>query len=114
MAPKVPKNARLRVKQLRVAVKKYRALEHEKDESPISAEALDSLKHELLLLEEKYPTLRTPDSPTQRVAGAPLPELKKVRHDVEQWSLEDAFTEEEIRAFDERVHRTLSKSGRDD
>jgi DNA ligase (NAD+) len=114
MVRNVPKDARLRALQLREAVTKYRTLEHEKDETPISPEALDSLKHELLLLEEKYPSLVTPDSPTQRVAGAALPELKKVKHEVEQWSLEDAFTEAEIRSFDERVHRTLGKSGRDD
>lgn len=110
----IPEDARKRAAQLRGAITKYRTLQHEKDENPISPEALDSLKHELLLLEQKYPGLVTKNSPTQRVAGAALPELKKVRHEVEQWSLEDAFNESEIRAFDERAHRTLRKSGRDD
>jgi DNA ligase (NAD+) len=103
----VPREARERAKRLREAVRTYRALEHEKDDSPISAEALDSLKYELALLEERYPELVTPDSPTQVVAGAPLPELKKVRHATAQWSFNDAFTEDDIRAFDERVAKTL-------
>lgn len=94
-----------RAAQLRSAITKYRALQHEKDTSPISPEALDSLKYELAQLEQKYPELVTPDSPTQVVAGAPVPFLKKVRHTVPQWSFNDAFTEDDIRAFDERVRK---------
>jgi DNA ligase (NAD+) len=107
-----PKEARSRAKQLRDAVSKYRTLQHEKDESPISPEALDSLKHELAELERAYPELVTPDSPTQVVAGGALPELKKIQHAVPQWSLDDAFTEEEVRAFDDRARRMLAKAGR--
>lgn len=99
------KEVRERVKKLRSAITKYRALQHEKDESLLTPDALDSLKIELARLEEKYPELVTPDSPTQIVAGKPLPELKKVRHAVAQWSFNDAFTQEEVRAFDERVRK---------
>ncbi|MEK7088423.1 MAG: NAD-dependent DNA ligase LigA, partial [Patescibacteria group bacterium] len=56
----------------------------------------------------KNPELVTPDSPTQRVAGAPLPEFEKVAHKVPQWSFNDAFTEEDIRNFDERVRKRLN------
>ncbi len=108
---KVPKDIQERATQLRETIDKYRTLYHEQDESPISPEALDSLKHELAELEGKYPTLRTPDSPTQRVSGSVLPQLKKVRHRVPQWSLDDAFSEEELRAFDDRVRRGLEKAG---
>ena len=101
----VPKEARERAEQLRKTITKYRALQHEKDASPISAEALDSLKYELAELEETYPELITPDSPTQIVAGAPLPFLKKVQHVIPQWSFNDAFTEDDVRAFDERVRK---------
>ncbi|MCX6787703.1 MAG: NAD-dependent DNA ligase LigA [Candidatus Kaiserbacteria bacterium] len=101
----VPKEVGERAERLRAAITKYRALQHEKDASPISADALDSLKYELAELEGKYPELITPDSPTQIVAGAALPFLKKVRHTVPQWSFNDAFTEEDIRAFDERVRK---------
>src|SRR3989344_1734396 len=100
---KAPKEVITRAQKLREAIDTYRALQHEKDESPISPEALDSLKHELLVLEREYPSLITKDSPTQKVAGTILPELTKVRHATPQWSLDDAFSEEELRAFHERV-----------
>ena len=108
----VPAPIRARAQKLAASIDRYRALQHEKDESPISPEALDSLKYELAKLEEQYPELRTPASPTQRVAGKALPELKKVRHALPQWSLDDAFTEDDLRAFDERVRRGLAKAGR--
>ncbi|MHB0865359.1 MAG: NAD-dependent DNA ligase LigA [Minisyncoccota bacterium] len=105
----VPEKARARARQLQHTITKYRVLQHEKDESPLSPDALDSLKYELATLEEQYPELVTPDSPTQVVAGRPVPFLSKVRHAVPQWSFNDAFTEDDIRAFDERV-RKLSGS----
>ncbi|MHB1769864.1 MAG: NAD-dependent DNA ligase LigA [Minisyncoccota bacterium] len=101
----VPRETRARAAKLRSAITKYRALQHERDESPLSPEALDSLKYELAKLEEQYPELITSDSPTQIVAGSPVPFLKKVHHAVPQWSFNDAFTEEDIRAFDERVRK---------
>ncbi|MEK7144406.1 MAG: NAD-dependent DNA ligase LigA [Patescibacteria group bacterium] len=102
---KVQKEVIKRAKQLRDAITKYRTLQHVEDISPISPEALDSLKYELATLEEQYPELVTRDSPTQVVAGALVPFLKKVRHAVPQWSFNDAFTEDDIRAFDERVRK---------
>lgn len=107
---KAPKEAVERAAQLRAAIDKYRTLYHAKDESPISPEALDSLKYELAQLEAQYPELVTKDSPTQKVAGTVLPELKKTKHQVPQWSLDDAFTEADVRAFDERVKRGLAKA----
>ncbi len=100
-----------RVKKLRELIDKLRYEYHVLDKVDVSPEALDSLKHELVLLEEEYPELITPDSPTQRVAGKALPEFKKVVHQVPQWSFNDAFNEEEIKAFDERVKRFLQKEG---
>lgn len=102
--------AKERVQALQKEIARLRALQHEKDESEISPEALDSLKHELAELERAHPELVTKDSPTQTVAGAVLPELKKVRHQVPQWSLDDAFSEDEMRAFDERVRRGLERA----
>ncbi len=101
----------LRAKQLRETIQKYRSLYHERDESPISPEALDSLKYELAKLEEEFPELVTIDSPTQVVAGVVLPELSKIAHLAPQWSLDDAFTTDDVRAFDERVRRALVKVG---
>ncbi|MBI3572367.1 NAD-dependent DNA ligase LigA [Candidatus Kaiserbacteria bacterium] len=106
---KASKAERARVRELQETIRKYRMLQHVGDETPISPDALDSLKYELAELEEKYPELITPDSPTQVVAGAPLPELKKVRHEVAQWSFNDAFTEADIRVFDERAKKLSGK-----
>jgi len=113
-AQTISDDIRERVAHLREAIGKYRGLYHQEDESPISPEALDSLKRELSELEAAYPELKTPDSPTQKVAGGVRAGLAKVRHEVPQWSLDDAFTEDDVRAFDERVRRTLTKAGNND
>ena len=107
--PNIPAEVRERAKKLRGTIEKHRYLYHVLDKEEISSEALDSLKHELVRIEEEYPALRTPDSPTQRIAGKPLPEFKKVRHEVAQWSFNDAFSEEEIREFDTRVKKVLAE-----
>lgn len=107
----VPKKAAMRAKALRAAITKYRRAYHERDVSLIPEEALDSLKYELAELEERYPELATPESPTHVVAGAPLPELKKVRHAVAQWSFNDAFTEGDVRAWAERVSKAAGAPG---
>lgn len=104
-----------RLTKLRKTIEHHRYEYHVLNKSSISSEALDSLKRELADLEAKYPSLVTPDSPTQRIAGAPLPEFKKVRHKVAQWSFNDAFTEDDMRAFDGRVQKFLKQAtGRDE
>lgn len=107
----VPEDVRERVAHLREVIEKYRTLYHQEDESPISPEALDSLKRELAELEGQYPELRTASSPTQTISGGVRAGLKKVKHSVPQWSLDDAFTEADLRAFDERVRKGLEKAG---
>ncbi|MEK9177132.1 MAG: NAD-dependent DNA ligase LigA [Patescibacteria group bacterium] len=102
---KAPRGAQERAEKLREAIRRYRFAYHVHDREEIPAEALDALKHELAVLEERYPSLVTPDSPTQRVAGKPLPGFTKVRHEVPQWSFNDVFDEAELRAFDERVQK---------
>lgn len=103
----VSKEVKERVRSLREAIDKYRYEYHVLDQENISAEALDALKHELASLEEEYPELVTSDSPTQRVAGEPLPEFEKIEHTVAQWSFNDVFDEEEVRAFDERMRKNI-------
>ncbi len=107
----VPHAIKERVEKLRATINHHRYLYHVEDREEISAEALDSLKHELSELEETYPSLITPDSPTQRIAGKPLPYFEKVLHKIPQWSFNDVFSEEEARAFDERVKRFLKGQG---
>lgn len=109
-----PKEAQKRVIKLRETINEHRHNYHVNDVESISIEALDSLKYELAQLEEQYPELVTKDSPTQRVAGKPLEGFKKVPHKVAQWSFNDAFSEEDMYAFDERVKRMLkSELGKD-
>ncbi len=105
--PRAPEEIRSRLEKLKAAIEHHRYLYHVLDKPEISEAALDSLKHELMEIEEKYPELVTTDSPSQRVAGKPLPEFKKVIHRVAQWSFNDAFTSEEMVLFDERVKRFL-------
>jgi DNA ligase (NAD+) len=105
----VPENLKKRVEKLRKTIEHHRYLYHVHDKEDISPQALDSLKHELAILEKKYPKLITPDSPTQRVSGAPLPSFKKLEHKIRQWSFNDVFSEDEVREFDTRIKKILSK-----
>ena len=98
---------RERAERLRQAIDLHRYNYHVLDREDISAEALDSLKRELTELESAHPDLRTADSPTLRVAGKPLPQFEKVPHKVTQWSFNDAFTEADMREFDERVRKFI-------
>ena len=85
--------AKKRIEELRRVINHHRYLYHVLDRQEISEAALDSLKHELKMLEDEFPAFVTPDSPTQRLGGKPLEKFEKVRHKVRQWSLEDAFSE---------------------
>ena len=67
----------------------------------------DRLFRELVALETRYPELVTPDSPTQRVGGKPAPEFAEVRHEVPMLSLTNAYTDEEVFAFDRRCRELL-------
>jgi DNA ligase (NAD+) len=67
----------------------------------------DKLFSELQALEQEHPELITPDSPTQRVGGAPLPQFAQVRHSVPMLSLNNAFDEADIGGFDRRVKEGL-------
>ena len=94
-----------RILKLRTTIEHHRYNYHVLDKEEISAEALDSLKRELSELELQYPEFVDMHSPSQRIAGEPLKEFEKVPHKVAQWSYNDAFTESDMRAFDERVKR---------
>jgi DNA ligase (NAD+) len=71
----------------------------------ISDEQFDALLHELERLEAEHPDLVTPDSPTQRVAGRPTESFPTVEHIAPMLSLDNAYNEDELRAFDERVRK---------
>ena len=101
--------AKKRIEKLREAIDRYRYAYHVENKSLISDEALDSLKKELFDLEQKYPDLITLDSPTQRVAGKPLPEFEKVRHETPMTSLNDAFSEEDVKDWLTRLENFFGR-----
>ena len=96
-----------RIIKLREIINDYRYHYHVLDESIMSEAAADSLKHELSKLEEEFPELITPDSPTQRVAGKPLDKFKKVTHEKRMISLADVFSEEEVRDWISRNEKLI-------
>jgi DNA ligase (NAD+) len=110
--------ARERVEHLKKVIDHHRYLYAVLDRQEISDAALDSLKKELFDLEQQFPDLVTPDSPTQRVAGKPLAKFVKVRHDERMTSFNDAFSEEDMRDWLTRLEnylgRKLETGGRGD
>jgi len=102
--------AKKRIEKLRQVIDHNRYLYHVLDKQELSPEALDSLKHELFLLEQQYPDLVTLDSPTQRIGGKPLDKFGKIKHDVPMLSLEDIFKEEELYDWKKHLKRLDSKS----
>ena len=94
-----------RAQKLRAIIDDYRYHYHVLDESTMSEAAADSLKHELTRLEEQFPELITPDSPTQRVAGQALDKFTKVTHRSRMISLQDVFDRGEIVAWIERMKK---------
>lgn len=97
------KTAEKRIAKLRELIKDYRYHYHVLDESTMSEAAADSLKHELSQLEEQYPELITPDSPTQYVAGTASNKFQKVHHSKRMTSLNDVFSQDEVAAWQQRI-----------
>lgn len=102
--------AKKRLDKLKKEINHHRYQYHVLDKLDISDAAFDSLKNELEELELKYPDLVTPDSPTQRVGGEALDKFNKVKHSSPMLSLNDAFGEEEIRAWAERVQKLAPRA----
>src|SRR5213593_3202352 len=94
-----------RVRELRDAIRHHEERYYIHSAPEITDEEFDRLLHELERLEADYPDLVSADSPTQRVAGRPVEGFATVEHLVPMLSLDNAYNEEELRAFDERVRR---------
>jgi DNA ligase (NAD+) len=102
--------AKKRIAKLRESIEHHRYLYHVLDKQEISDAALDSLKHELYKLEQEYPDLITPDSPTQRVGGKPLDGFKKVTHRARMLSMEDVFSVQELEDWHERISKVATRT----
>lgn len=95
--------AKVRAEKLRAEINDLRYRYHVLDDPKVTDEIYDSLTEELETIEQQYPDLLTPDSPTQRVGGQPLAKFIKVPHAVRMISLNDAFSQEEIHDWEERL-----------
>jgi DNA ligase (NAD+) len=97
-----------RVEKLREEIEYHNYRYYVLDQPEISDAQYDRLMRELEKLEEQYPEIRTPNSPTQRVGAPPLEEFEIVRHTIPMLSLANAFDEAEAKDFDKRVKKFLA------
>jgi DNA ligase (NAD+) len=111
MTNSIPSKIKERARQLREVIDEHRYRYHVLDDPQISDSVYDSLMAELKKMEREYPGLQTADSPTQRVGGEPLEEFQRVKHKKRQWSLDDAFSFEELKDWEDRNMRILQKKG---
>ncbi|WP_126445587.1 NAD-dependent DNA ligase LigA [Sulfuricystis multivorans] len=109
MATKVPAEVAARAAQLRAEIERHNYAYYVLDAPTIPDAEYDKLFRALQQLETEYPELVTPDSPTQRVGGQPLSAFREVRHRVPMLSLNNAFSAEEVEAFDRRCREGLGK-----
>jgi DNA ligase (NAD+) len=98
-----------RIEQLRREVLHHNELYYAKAKPEISDQEYDRLMRELIDLETAHPDLLTPDSPSQRVGGAPLEGFKTVEHAEPMLSIDNTYDEDEVRAFDERMRKALGE-----
>ena len=105
--------ATARIEELKRAIREHDHNYYILARPTVSDRDYDRLVEELKALEAKHPELVTPDSPTQRVGGAPLGAFRTVAHSVPMLSLDNTYSEEDVRAFDERVRRGLGLAPED-
>ncbi|MFZ2507509.1 MAG: hypothetical protein WAW79_03405, partial [Steroidobacteraceae bacterium] len=98
---------RRRVERLRAEIERHNYLYHVLDDPEIPDAAYDRLMAELRKHEGQHPDLVVPESPTQRVGGAAVPEFSQVRHQLPMLSLDNLFTREDVEAFDRRIRERL-------
>ncbi|MET9735337.1 NAD-dependent DNA ligase LigA [Streptomyces sp. NPDC006458] len=107
----VPAEAREQHAKLAEQIEEHRFRYYVKDAPVVSDAEFDKLLRSLEALEDEYSELRTPDSPTQKVAGAYETEFTAVQHAQRMLSLDNAFDDLELAAWAERVHRDIGTSG---
>ncbi|MRR53526.1 MAG: NAD-dependent DNA ligase LigA [Deltaproteobacteria bacterium] len=100
--------AKARIKELYTLIERHNLLYYRDDSPEISDAEYDELFRELQLLEEHFPDLALPDSPTRRIGAQPRESFSQVRHRIPMLSLENTLTEEEIIDFNDRIKRYLS------
>ena len=107
-----PRNkAKARVVELTLLLERYNHRYHAMDDPEVPDAEYDRLMLELRALERDFPELTDPHSPTMRVGAAPVSAFGAVRHQVPMLSLDNAFSEQEVRDFDRRIRERLGQSG---
>lgn len=99
-----------RIEHLRREIDHHNRLYYLEARTEISDQAFDALLRELQELEAQNPHLVTPDSPTQRVGGAPIEGFTQITHSVPMMSLDNTYSEDELSAFYERLQKGLGRS----
>src|SRR5580693_3248156 len=107
MRPMTFKEAQKRHAQLAGEISQYDYAYYVEASPNISDRDYDRLYHELLDLEKSFPELVTPDSPSQRVSGEPLKEFRPVRHLLPMLSLDNTYSQDEVRDFVKRIQKIL-------
>ncbi len=105
--PESEAKARARINQLRRTIEEHNRRYYEEAAPTISDREFDGLLRELVDLEKEYPELITLDSPTQRVGGKPLKAFAQITHRIPMLSLDNTYSEEEVREFYLRIQRLL-------
>jgi DNA ligase (NAD+) len=113
MMPKQNGSAAKRIAKLRDDIRRHEYLYYVQDDPKISDAAFDKLMVELKKLEAAHPELVTPDSPSQRVGGAPREGFETVHHATPMMSLDNSFSFEELENFDRRVRETTGRASVD-
>jgi DNA ligase (NAD+) len=104
-----PQRERERAERLRREIERHNELYHVQDAPEIPDADYDKLFRELANLEARYPELAAPDSPTQRVGAKPARTFGEVRHRVAMTSMDNAFSEEQVREWDRRCRQGLER-----
>lgn len=98
-----------RIYELRELLTRYNYEYYILDNPSVSDQEFDALLHELIRLEEEHPEMKSDDSPTVRVGSVVLDKFEKVTHDVPMMSLSNAFNEDDLRSFDEKIVKEVGK-----
>ncbi len=105
----IPAEVQKKAGLLKAQIDDLRYRYHVLNDPEITDAMYDGLMDQLRKMEAEYPQLVTPDSPTQRVAGTPMEKFEKITHTVPQWSFNDAFSQDDIADWQERILKILEK-----
>src|SRR5204862_6633806 len=109
--PSAAKNIDQRLENLREKIRQHEYRYYVLDDPEISDADFDRLMNQLKKIEAEHPELVTPDSPTQRVGGKPREGFVKVPHSIPMLSLDNAYSEDELRAWERRGHELSGRTG---